>query len=79
MLIYRGVGGNRVDLVMGMLANDGELEDVENSVTNYLLDKGITKKYGLNYDGFISLLVDQVQKLKSRIEELENKLNERGI
>lgn len=27
MLIYRGVGGNRVDLVMGMLANDGELED----------------------------------------------------
>lgn len=59
--------------------NDGELEDVENSVTNYLLDKGITKKYGLNYDGFISLLVDQVQKLKSRIEELENKLNERGI
>lgn len=59
--------------------NNGELEDVENSVTNYLLDKGITKKYGLNYDGFISLLVDQVQKLKSRIEELENKLNERGI
>lgn len=59
--------------------NDGELEDVENSVTNYLLDKGITKKYGLNYDGFISLLVDQVQKLKSRIEELENRLNERGI
>ena len=30
MLIYRGVGGNRVDLVMGMLANDGELEDYYN-------------------------------------------------
>lgn len=34
-----------------------------------------TKGYGLRYEEFIALAVDEIQKLKKRVEELENKLN----
>lgn len=54
-------------------ALDGTIVDVPKSETNYLLDNKITKEYGLKYEEFIGLLVDQVQKLKRRVDELENK------
>ena len=50
-----------------------KMVDTPNSDINYLLDKGITEEYHLRYDEMIGLLVDQVQKLKRRVEELENK------
>lgn len=55
-------------------ALDGTIVDVPRSETNYLLDNKITKEYGLKYEEFIGLLVDQVQKLKRRVDELESKI-----
>lgn len=48
--------------------------DTPNSDINYLLDKGITEEYHLRYDEMVGLLVDQVQKLKRRVDELESKI-----
>ena len=50
--------------------------DTPNSDVNYLLDKGITEEYHLRYDEMVGLLVDQVQKLKRRVDELESKIKE---
>ena len=50
--------------------------DTPNSDINYLLDKGITEEYHLRYDEMVGLLVDQVQKLKRRVDELESKIKE---
>lgn len=50
--------------------------DTPNSDVNYLLDKGITEEYHLRYDEMVGLLVDQVQKLKCRVDELESKIKE---
>lgn len=50
--------------------------DTPNSDINYLLDKGITEEYHLRYDEMVGLLVDQVQKLKHRVNELESKIKE---
>lgn len=48
--------------------------DTPNSDVNYLLDKGITEEYHLRYGEMIGLLVNQVQKLKHRVDELESKI-----
>lgn len=57
---------------------DGTIEtktiDTPNSDVNYLLDKSITEEYHLRYGEMIGLLVDQVQKLKHRVDELESKI-----
>lgn len=57
---------------------DGTIEtkiiDTPNSDVNYLLDKGIKEEYHLRYDEMVGLLVDQVQKLKRRVDELESKI-----
>lgn len=56
----------------------GNITDVKNSSINYLLDNGYNAEYALRYTELIALLVNQVQKLKTRVSELENKLDERG-
>lgn len=57
---------------------DGTIEtkiiDTPNSDVNYLLDKGIKEEYHLRYGEMVGLLVDQVQKLKRRVDELESKI-----
>ena len=45
--------------------NDGNEIDIENSETNYLLDKGINTQHNLAYTEFISLNTNQIQKLKA--------------
>ena len=59
---------------------DGVIEtkiiDTPNSDVNYLLDKDIIEEYHLRYGEMIGLLVDQVQKLKHQVDELESKIKE---
>lgn len=55
--------------------NEGNIVDVENSQINYLLDNGIDKEYELKYEEFIALAIDQIQKLKKRVDTLEAQLN----
>ncbi len=63
---------------------DGNIIDVPNSEINYLLDKNINKEYNLRYEEFIAIAIDQIQKLKKRVdtlekdnEELRHKLNDK--
>lgn len=57
---------------------DGTIEtkiiDTPNSDVNYLLDKDIKEEYHLRYGEMVGLLVDQVQKLKRQVDELESKI-----
>lgn len=53
---------------------NSNLIDVPNSYDNYLLDKGINVEYSLRYSEFIGLLVDQLQKSKTRIKNLEEEV-----
>jgi hypothetical protein len=55
---------------------NGEMVDIEDSSTNYLLDKGINEEHNLIYTEFISLNTWQIQKTKSRVQELENEVKE---
>lgn len=50
---------------------DGNIIDVPNSEINYLLDKNIDKEYNLRYEEFIAIAIDQIQKLKKRVDILE--------
>lgn len=50
---------------------DGNIIDVPNSEINYLLDKNINKEYNLRYEEFIAIAIDQIQKLKKRVDTLE--------
>lgn len=50
---------------------DGNIIDVPNSEINYLLDKNINKEYNLRYEEFIAIAIDQIQKLKKRVDALE--------
>ena len=56
--------------------NDDVLVDVENSESNYLLDKGFSKQCNLAYTEFIALNTHMIQKLYGRIVELEQKIHE---
>lgn len=58
---------------------NGAIKDVENSFVNYLLDNGHDSEYALRYGELTALLVSQIQKLKTRVSELEDKLNERNV
>lgn len=55
---------------------NGNIVDVKDSTINYLLDNGYDSEYALRYDEFIALAIDQIQKLKARVLELENKIKE---
>ena len=75
--IYEIVAGERryrAAKSIGLNSN-GNLEIA--SQENNILFKDNTI-YALRYTELIALLVNQVQKLKTRVSELENKLNERG-
>lgn len=50
---------------------DGNKMDIPKSDINYLLDNNIDKEYSLRYEEFIALAVDQIQKLKKRVDILE--------
>lgn len=50
---------------------DGIKMDIPKSDINYLLDNKIDKEYSLRYEEFIALAVDQIQKLKKRVDALE--------
>lgn len=50
---------------------NGNIIDVPNSEINYLLDKNIDKEYNLRYEEFIAIAIDQIQKLKKRVDILE--------
>ena len=47
---------------------------MENNETNYLLDKGITEQHNLIYSEFIALNTWQIQKLKAKIKEQEQRI-----
>lgn len=47
----------------------GEINDIEDSADNYLLDRGIKEQHNLVYTEFISLNTWQIQKLKKRVNE----------
>ena len=55
---------------------NGNVIDDNNSSINYLLDHGFDKKYGLIYEEFIALTINQSQKLKKRINDLEKEVQE---
>ena len=55
---------------------NGEITDLENNETNYLLDKGITEQHNLIYSEFIALNTWQIQKLKSKIKEQEQRITD---
>ena len=56
--------------------DDGHMIDGRDSTINYLLDNGYNSEYAVRYDEFIALAIDQIQKLKARVLELENKIKE---
>lgn len=47
--------------------------NIDDSARNYLLDKGLNEQHNIAYDEFISLNTWQIQKLKSRVDVLENR------
>ena len=47
----------------------GEINDIEDSADNYLLDRGIKEQHNLVYTEFISLNTWQIQKLKKRVNQ----------
>lgn len=53
--------------------DEGIEEDIPKSDINYLLDKGEDKYYTLKYNEFQALNTWQIQKLKARVTELEEK------
>ena len=53
-----------------------EITDLENNETNYLLDKGITEQHNLIYSEFIALNTWQIQKLKAKIKEQEQRITD---
>ena len=55
---------------------NGEITDLENNETNYLLDKGITEQHNLIYSEFIALNTWQIQKLKAKIKEQEQRITD---
>lgn len=55
---------------------NGNVVDDNNSSINYLLDHGFDKKYGLIYEEFIALTINQSQKLKKRVNDLEKEIQE---
>lgn len=64
--------------------NNGNVIDIDKSEINYLLDNKIGKQYSLRYEEFIAIAIDQIQKLKKRVdtlekdnEELRHKLNDK--
>lgn len=52
----------------------GELIDIEDSADNYLLDNDINELYNLIYTEFISMNTWQVQKLKKRVAEQDERI-----
>ena len=58
------------------LDNDNNEVDIENSESNYLLDKGINKQHNLIYSEFIGLNIWQTQKLKAKIKEQEQRITD---
>ena len=55
--------------------NGNEIQkDIEESSTNYLLDKNINEEHDLIYTEFISLNTWQIQKLKKRVKEQEERI-----
>lgn len=54
---------------------NGNKIDVEDSADNYLLDKGIKEQHNLVYTEFISMNTWQIQKLKKRVKEQDEKIN----
>ena len=55
---------------------NGNVKDIYNSEYNYLLDNGISKKYDLAYNEFVALNTWQIQKLKTKVNDLELKYND---
>jgi ubiquinone biosynthesis protein UbiJ len=62
---------------MGMIAQ--EVEGVVNragvSTDDFAAICVENEQYSLRYGEFVAMCIDQIQKLKKRVEELENKLN----
>ena len=50
---------------------NGNKYDIEDSPDNYLLDKNIHEQHNLIYTEFIALNTMQIQKLKTKVERLE--------
>ena len=51
--------------------SNGNIVDLDKSEINYLLDNKINKEYSLRYEEFIAIAIDQIQKLKRRVDILE--------
>lgn len=56
--------------------DNGNEVDIEFSETNYLLDKGIYEQHNLAYIEFIALNTWQIQKLKSKVKEQKQEIDE---
>ena len=56
--------------------DNGNEVDIEFSESNYLLDKGINEQHNLAYIEFIALNTWQIQKLKSKVKEQQNEIDE---
>ena len=52
----------------------GESKDIYNSADNYLLDRGIKEQHNLIYTEFVALNTWQIQKLKKRVKEQEERI-----
>lgn len=52
----------------------GNTVDIEDSADNYLLDKGIKEQHNLIYTEFISMNTWQIQKLKKRVAEQDERI-----
>ena len=52
----------------------GKVIDIEDSADNYLLDKGIKEQHNLIYTEFISMNTWQIQKLKKRVAEQDERI-----
>ena len=55
---------------------NGNKIDIELSESNYLLDKGINEQHNLAYIEFIALNTWQIQKLKTKVKEQQNEIDE---
>ena len=80
-LTNQDFGGIAIDRITSndretMEDDNGNVIDDNNSSINYLLDHGFDKKYGLIYEEFIALTINQSQKLKKRVNDLEKEIQE---
>ena len=73
--IFAGISIMPIENRQTMKDEEGNEIDIEGSTSNYLLDKGLNEQHNIAYDEFISLNTWQIQKLKTKVKEQQQEID----